>query len=242
MTITFVRIISGSLTPTTKKDSRRMLQLTDTQVKRALFVLAAFHIFIITASNYLVQLPFQIFGLNTTWGTFSFPFVYLATDLTVRIFGSSDARKIIFRSMIPALIASYVISVIFFEGAFQGTSGLSELNTFVFRIAIASFTAYVLGQLADIKVFSKLRKNRKWWVAPSASTVLGNLLDTVIFYFVAFFASSDPFMAANWVEIAAVDYGFKLFVSLLLFLPAYGILLRFLEDRILFSGNAEVKA
>jgi queuosine precursor transporter len=214
-----------------------MLQLAGTQINRALYLLTAFHIFIITASNYLVQLPFQIFGLNTTWGTFSFPFVYLATDLTVRIFGAKDARKIIFRSMIPALIASYVISVIFFEGAFQGAAGLAELNTFVFRIAVASFTAYVLGQLADIKVFSHLRKNRKWWVAPSASTIFGNLLDTVVFFFVAFFASSDPFMAANWVEIATVDYGFKLFVSLLLFLPAYGILLRFLEDRILFSGT-----
>jgi uncharacterized PurR-regulated membrane protein YhhQ (DUF165 family) len=42
---------------------------------------------------------------------------------------------------------------------------------------------------------------------------------------VAFWNSSNPFMAENWVEIATVDYGVKLCVSLLLFVPLYGMLL-----------------
>ncbi|WP_419174680.1 7-cyano-7-deazaguanine/7-aminomethyl-7-deazaguanine transporter [Desulfosediminicola sp.] len=212
-----------------------MLVLSAAQTKRALVILVSFHIFIIAASNYLVQLPFQLFGFHTTWGAFSFPFVYLATDLTVRIFGASEARKIIFGAMIPALILSYLVSVLFFEGAYQGAAGLAEFNLFVFRIAFASFTAYALGQLVDIRVFSRLRQNKRWWVAPAASTVLGNLLDTVIFFSVAFYASTDAFMATHWPEIAAVDYAFKLFISLLLFLPAYGILLRIITDRILIQ-------
>ncbi len=217
-----------------------MLALSKAQIKRALIFLICFHILIIAASNYLVQIPFQIFGLNTTWGTFSFPLVYLATDLTVRIFGSAEARKIIFGAMLPALIISYVFSVIFFEGKFQGFGDLSSLNVFVLRIAIASLAAYILGQLVDIKVFSRLRQHKKWWVAPSASTILGNLLDTIIFYAIAFWASSDVFMAAHWPEIAALDYGFKLFVSLLLFLPMYGVLLRIITDRILEEPSQSV--
>lgn len=210
-----------------------MLVLSDAQIQRALAILVTFHIIIIAASNYLVQIPVQILGLHTTWGAFSFPFVYLATDLTVRIFGAGEARRIIFGAMIPALAISYVVSVLFFEGAFQGASNLATLNTFVLRIAFASFAAYALGQLADITIFSRLRQNRRWWVAPTASTLLGNLLDTVIFFSFAFYASSDAFMAANWPEIATVDYAFKLLVSLLLFLPAYGLLLRLISDRIL---------
>lgn len=210
-----------------------MLVLSDAQIKRALFILVSFHIIIIAASNYLVQLPFQIFGFHTTWGAFSFPFVYLATDLTVRIFGAKEARKIIFGAMLPALIISYVVSVLFFEGAYQGIAGLAAINIFVFRIAFASFAAYVIGQLADVKVFARLRQNKKWWIAPSASTVLGNLIDTVIFFSFAFYASSDAFMAANWTEIAMVDYCFKLIVSLALFLPMYGVVLRLISDRIL---------
>ncbi|ACJ31589.1 Conserved hypothetical protein [Shewanella piezotolerans WP3] len=210
-----------------------MLMLSQTQVRRALLLLAGFHIVIICASNYLVQLPFQIFELHTTWGAFSFPFVYLATDLTVRIFGQQAARKIIFLAMLPALIISYLMGVVFHQGSFQGAAALLEFNSFVFRIAFASFAAYLIGQLMDIFVFAKLRQTKSWWVAPSASTIIGNLVDTLVFFSLAFYASTDSFMAANWPEIATVDYGFKLIVSLGLFLPAYGLLLKVLQDKIL---------
>lgn len=210
-----------------------MLMLTPAQVRRALLLLAGFHIVIICASNYLVQLPFQIFGFHTTWGAFSFPFVYLATDLTVRIFGQQAARKIIFLAMLPALIISYLMGVIFHQGSFQGADALLEFNSFVFRIAFASFAAYLVGQLMDIFVFAKLRETKSWWVAPSASTIVGNLIDTIVFFGLAFYASTDTFMATHWPEIATVDYGFKLIVSLGLFLPAYGLLLKFLQDKIL---------
>nr|WP_064493664.1 7-cyano-7-deazaguanine/7-aminomethyl-7-deazaguanine transporter [Pseudomonas chengduensis] len=187
--------------------------------------LIAFHILIIIASNYLVQLPITLFGWHTTWGAFSFPFIFLATDLTVRLIGKHAARVVIARVMLPALLASYVVSVLFHEGAFGGLMALGEFNLFVFRIAVASFLAYAFGQLLDIQVFDRLRQMRQWWVAPTASTILGNLLDTFLFFSVAFWRSDDPFMAANWVEIATVDYVIKLAISLILFVPLYGMLL-----------------
>ncbi len=207
-----------------------MFSGTDVRFSRVLFMLVAFHVTVIAASNYLVQIPFQISGIHTTWGTFSFPLVYLATDLTVRVFGQVRARMIIFLAMIPALIVSYLVSILFFQGSFQGFGGLTEFNGFVFRIALASFIAYLSGQLLDVTVFSYLRKKRKWWVAPSVSTVVGNMLDTAMFYSAAFWRSSDEFMALHWPEIAVVDYLFKVVVSLLLFLPAYGLILTALTD------------
>ena len=214
-----------------------MITLTAAQTRRALFILVLFHIVVIAASNYLVQLEFQLFGLNTTWGTFSFPFVYLATDLTVRIFGAQRARKIIFRALLPALLVSYLVSALFYEGRFQGLSELATLNIVVLRIAMASFVAYVCGQLLDIGVFSYLRRQQRWWVAPAASSVLGNMLDTLIFYAAAFAGGTDEFMAANWPEIAVVDYVFKIIVTIGLFLPAYGVLLSFLTSRIVRSAK-----
>ena len=181
--------------------------------------LIAFHILIIIASNYLVQLPITLFGWHTTWGAFSFPFIFLASDLTVRLLGKGPARQVIARVMIPALLASYVVSVLFQEGAFRGLAALGEYNEFVLRIS-------VLGQLLDIQVFDRLRQLPQWWIAPTASTILGNLLDTFAFFSVAFWRSDNPFMAEHWVEIATVDYGVKLAVSLMLFVPLYGMLLR----------------
>lgn len=191
----------------------------------ALAGLIAFHILIIIASNYLVQLPMTLFGWQTTWGAFSFPFIFLATDLTVRLMGKAAARRVIARVMLPALAASYVVSVLFQDAAFQGIKALGEFNLFVARISLASFLAYVLGQLLDIQVFDRLRRLNAWWVAPTAAIIAGNLLDTFAFFSAAFWHSDNPFMAEHWVEIATVDYGVKLAISLLFFVPLYGVLL-----------------
>lgn len=209
-----------------------MYQFSAAQQKKALFWLSFFHILVIAASNYLVQFPFEILGFHTTWGAFTFPFIFLTTDLTVRIFGSALARRIIFWVMMPALAVSYVLSVLFHDGTWAGWAGLSSFHGFVARIALASFAAYVVGQLLDIHVFNRLRRLKAWWVAPSASTVLGNAMDTLVFFAVAFYLSSDAFMAAHWPEIALVDYGFKMLICGLFFLPAYGVLLRYLTAKL----------
>ncbi len=205
-----------------------MLLLNSRQRFNALLWLSLFHLLVITSSNYLVQLPISIFGLHTTWGAFSFPFIFLATDLTVRIFGAPLARRIIFVVMIPSLVISYGVSSLFYMGSWQGLEALGQFNLFVARIAIASFMAYALGQILDIQVFNRLRKSHYWWLAPGVAMIFGNMSDTAAFFFIAFWRSTDPFMAQHWVEIAMVDYGFKLAICMVFFLPVYGIFLNYL--------------
>lgn len=206
------------------------------QQRQALFWLVSFHIGIIALSNYLVQLPFTVRLFNqeihSTWGALSFPFIFLATDLTVRIFGRQPARRIVFRAMLPALVLSYALGVLFVQGSWAGWSALAAFNLFVFRIALASFAAYACGQLIDITVFDRLRRLKSWWIAPAASTFFGNAADTALFFSIAFYAGSDAFMAANWPHIALVDYLFKLAICTLFFLPAYGVLLNLLTRRL----------
>ncbi|AMH09819.1 TPA: 7-cyano-7-deazaguanine/7-aminomethyl-7-deazaguanine transporter [Klebsiella aerogenes] len=209
-----------------------MNPFTTVQRKKALVWLSLFHLLVITSSNYLVQLPISIFGFHTTWGAFSFPFIFLATDLTVRIFGAPLARRIIFAVMVPALIISYGISALFYMGEWQGFAALGTFNLFVARIAAASFMAYALGQILDVHVFNRLRQNRRWWLAPTASTLFGNVSDTLAFFFIAFWRSPDPFMAAHWGEIATVDYCFKVLISIVFFLPMYGVLLNMLLKKL----------
>ncbi|WP_114194914.1 7-cyano-7-deazaguanine/7-aminomethyl-7-deazaguanine transporter [Edaphovirga cremea] len=214
-----------------------MYSFTPRQRMTALVWLSLFHVIIITSSNYLVQLPIEIFGFHTTWGAFTFPFIFLATDLTVRIFGAPLARRIIIAVMVPALFISYVVSVVFYQGGWQGFDALSQFNLVVARIAIASFMAYALGQILDVHVFNRLRQRSRWWVAPTASMFFGNISDTLSFFFIAFYRSSDAFMAQHWVEIALVDYSFKLLICLVFFLPMYGVLLNVLLKRLTRVGE-----
>lgn len=188
-------------------------------------MLAALHLSIIVVSNYLVQWPIELAGVLTTWGAFTFPLIFVVTDLTVRLLGAEAARGVVARVMLPALAVSYLVSVLFYEGRFSGFGSLAEFNSGVARIACASLVAYVAGQWLDIAVFARLRRRAPWWLAPAASTVVGSALDTVLFFAVAFHGGSDAFMAEHWVSIAWVDYLTKLAVSLIAFLPLYRALL-----------------
>ncbi len=201
-------------------------------------LLAVLHVALIAASNYLVQWPVQLFGVLTTWGAFTFPLVFVATDLTVRLLGQESARRVVARVMLPALAVSYAVSVLFHDGRFAGWQALGEFNLFVARIALASLVAYAAGQLLDIAVFARLRRRPPWWLAPAASTVLGSALDTALFFAVAFHRSSDAFMAEHWVDIALVDYAVKLAISLLAFVPLYRLLLERLARPMLPSHRA----
>ena len=172
------------------------------------------HCFIIAISNYLVQFPINIFGLDYTIGTFTFPIIVLATDLTVRLSNATNARKVIGYAFIPAFIISYIFAD--------------------FRIAIASVLAYSIGQLLDVFVFSKVRDrvgddgfnlSSYWFLAPAISTFFAQLIDTYLFYGVAFYNSSDDFMRENWDLIAFNDFILKLVVCYLAFLPIYVLIL-----------------
>lgn len=189
--------------------------------------LCLLHILIIATSNYLVQIPVQFMNVHATLGTFTYPFIFLVTDLTVRLYGSVFARQVISVVMLPALLLSYLVSVLFYEGQWSGFAMLMQFNSVVARIALASFMAYVVGQLMDIFVFNGLRK-LTWWIAPFFAMIIGNAIDTLVFYFIAFYKSADTFMAEHWVEIGVVDYLFKLFVCIILFLPLYRIFLSYL--------------
>jgi len=188
-----------------------------------LMKLVALHVIVITVSNALVGIPVEIFGVKLTWAAFTFPLVVLATDLTVRLLGKSIARSTIAAAYPLAIIGS--IAVVMLEGA---------PTSVALRIGFASATAYGVGTFLDVYVFQYLRENwsKQWWLAPALSTVVANIIDTYAFFYVAFANSADEYMAANWMEIAQSQVVIKIAVGLIIFLPAYGVLLRYLKNRV----------
>lgn len=184
---------------------------------------------VVTTSNILVQYPFGHFGLGDilTWGAFTYPVAFLVNDLTNRRYGKPAARRVV----IAGFIAGALLSV------WLATP----------RIAIASGTAFLTGQLLDITVFGRLRR-QAWWRAPLAATLAGSLLDTAIFFSLAFsvpfafldtgFGLSDGSLAFPtalfggqaplWMTLALGDLSVKIIMGLLMLVP-YGALLNVLK-------------
>ena len=190
--------------------------------KSMLAKLALLHILVIVVSNALVSIPVEIFGVKLTWAAFTFPIVILATDLTVRLIGKNVARATIAAAYPFAILGS--IAVVLLEGA---------PSSVALRIGFASATAYAVGTMLDVYVFQYLRENFKtWWLAPALSTVVANFIDSYTFFGVAFSCSDDPYMAEHWMEIANSQTVLKIVIGLVLFLPAYGLLLKAISGKL----------
>jgi len=137
------------------------------------------------------------------------------------LLGKGIARATIAAAYPLAIIGS--IAVVLAEGAPESVA---------LRIGFASATAYAVGTFLDVYVFQVIRERyTAWWAAPALSTIVANVIDSYTFFAVAFNNSADEYMAANWMEIAGSQTVLKIAVGLIVFLPAYGILLRYLKGR-----------
>ena len=185
-------------------------------------LLVILHISIITISNVLVSIPIEVYGFKITWAAFSFPLVVVATDLTIRLIGKAMAQKTITFSFTFAIISSVLI--LYLE---------NNPVSVALRIGVASGLAYAIGVLIDIHAFQFIRqKYSSWWIAPSLSTIVSNVIDSYTFFFTAFYNSDDSYMAQNWLEIAGTQTVLKILIGLIFFLPTYGILLNYFSKRI----------
>jgi uncharacterized PurR-regulated membrane protein YhhQ (DUF165 family) len=152
---------------------------------------------VITSSNYLVQFPLNDW---LTWGAFTFPVAFLVTDLTNRAVGANAARRVAWTGFAIAVLVSLALAP--------------------WRIAVASGVAFITGQLLDIVAFNKLR-SMSWWKAPLIGSIVASVVDTGIFFFLAF-AGSDM----DWLMLAAGDLGIKWLMAAVLLAPYRAMLPR----------------
>lgn len=200
-------------------------------VDRALaYKLMVAHIIIIAISNYLVQFKFEVFGNPLAVAAFTFPLVVVLTDLTVRLLGKQTGRAVIALAFIPAILAS--MAVVKLGGA---------PDSVAFRIGLGSGMAYFVSNLLDVYVFQYFReKYQTWWIAPTLSSVVSTFIDTYTFFFTAFYKGANEFMAANWFTVATNQSITKIIVSLVVILPAYGVLLGYLQKKIATGDESNV--
>ena len=103
---------------------------------------------IVVASNILVQ--YLLLDGLLTWGAFTYPFAFLVTDLTNRIYGAPAARKVVLAGFATGIVCSLIGSQIMLQGDGYDYAAVP------LRIAVGSGTAFLLAQLADIAIFNRL--------------------------------------------------------------------------------------
>ena len=157
---------------------------------RPLLLPVAAMVLVVAGSNLAVQVPINDW---LTWGAFTYPVAFLVTDLTNRRLGPGRARTVAWVGFALAVLLS-----IWLAGP---------------RIALASGTAFLTAQLLDIGVFDRLRR-LPWWQAPLISSGIASLIDTALFFTLAFAGTGLP-----WITWAIGDLGAKAVMALLLLIP-----------------------
>ena len=198
----------------------KLLEGVDKTLIRNLVIL---HTLVIAVSNYLVTIRFNVFPgadlplfgeFPLAAAAFTFPIVVVATDLTVRMVGKQAGRAVVAMAIIPAIIASVLVL-------------LALGDEHAYRVGIASGTAYAVGTMLDVYVFQHIREKYTdmWWAAPAISTIAANIIDSYTFV-------STAFYPAPWVGPVAFNNTLtKIVVGLIVFLPAYGLLLKYLRNK-----------
>lgn len=150
---------------------------------------------VIVLSNLLVQHTINDW---LTWGAFSYPLVFLVTDLTNRALGPAAARRVAWAGFAVAVVVSLALAP--------------------WRIALASGAAFIVAQTMDILVFNRWRR-ATWWKAPLWGSMVASVVDTGVFFFLAFAGSE-----MNWLQLTSGDLAVKAAMAVLLLAPYRALL------------------
>lgn len=144
-----------------------------------------------------IPLPFRVWGYDAiehTCGMITFPVTFLLTDLINEYYGSKGARRVTYigfamlafvfiimniAQAMPYLNAPFNIS----KESFDAVFGSAKL------MYVASMSAFLVGQLADIAVFRALKRatgGRLLWLRATGSTVVSQMLDSFVVSYLAF--------------------------------------------------------
>ncbi|KIL75075.1 queuosine precursor transporter [Bacillus badius] len=170
-------------------------------------------------ANLQVVKTIEVFGLTATLGNTMYGTAFLATDLLNERYGKEDAKKAVWLGFFTLVMMTVIMQmVLLFEPSpsDMAQESLGQLFGLLPRIAAGSLAAYLVSQFADVYIFSYLKKkfpkDSQFWIRNNGSTMISQLLDTLVFTSIAFLGA---FPAGIWFQIFLSTYALKWIVALI---------------------------
>ncbi len=170
-----------------------MIQFTEHSLKKLLIALAIYLTSLFAANTLGLKIMPFIFGSHLSVAVFSFPIVFLMTDVIGEVYGKRTAKFFVLAGFIStALFIGYSFLSLAMpwshdgEWARQGYNQIFGIST---RIAIASLAAFLIAQYQDVLSFFFFREKlgvKFFWLRSLLSNLWSQLLDTAIFMAIAF--------------------------------------------------------
>ena len=196
-------------------------------------IIMALFVAVLIASNVassakIVDLGITLFGIRLAFdgGTLLFPIAYVLGDVFTEVYGFRAARRVIW----TGFIALSLVSLLFFilarlpgAAVWEEHAGGAAFNAILGGmstggIAVASLSGYLAGEFSNSAILSRMKvimKGRAFWVRAIGSSLVGELLDSLVFVLVASLAG--VFGWELFVTLVLTNYLFKISIEVLLF-------------------------
>ena len=135
----------------------------------------------------------SIMGLTLPAGVIVFPISYICGDVLTEVYGFRRARQVIwlgFACNVLAVVAIALAQALPGAAIWEAQPAFERILGFSGRLLLASFCAYLVGELANSAVLARMKTltgGRLLWTRTIGSTIVGEGLDSLIFVTIAFF-------------------------------------------------------
>ncbi|HKL85848.1 MAG TPA: queuosine precursor transporter [Treponemataceae bacterium] len=175
-------------------------------------VISGLFVGILVISNILASKMIQIGPFVFDGGTLLFPLSYIFGDVLTEVYGYKESRKVIWTGLVMLIIMALNIYLIGFLPSQASWTFQSDFNNILMimpRIALASIVAYFVGEYSNSVILSKLKiltSGKYLWFRTIGSTLIGQLLDSGLFVFIAF---TGHYPMSILITMALSNYVFK---------------------------------
>jgi len=170
-----------------------MMQLTEHSFKKFLIALALYLTSLLAANTLGLKIMPFIFGSHLSVAVFSFPVVFLMTDVIGEIYGKRAAKFFVLAGFISTalfIIYSFLsLAMPWSDDGQWARQGYNQIFGISLRMAIASLAAFLIAEYQDVFSFFFFRKKlgtKFFWLRSLLSNLWSQLLDSLIFMVIAF--------------------------------------------------------
>jgi queuosine precursor transporter len=193
----------------------------------------------IASSAKIVDWGFSLFGLPMAFdaGTLMFPIAYIFGDVLTEVYGYKRSRRVIwagFACLALSAVIFWIVGLMPGEVTWQGYAGDTAYNAILGGmstggIVLGSLAGYLTGEFTNSFVLAKMKvltNGRNLWARTIASTLVGQLVDTIMFVVVA--SAFGVFPWSLFLTLTVTNYVFKCGVESLM-TPVTYIVVNFLK-------------
>ncbi|MGG3913694.1 queuosine precursor transporter [Rossellomorea vietnamensis] len=170
-------------------------------------------------ANLQVVKTIEIFGLTATLGNAMYGTAFLVTDILNEKYGKKDAQKAVWLGFFTLIVMTIIMQLALLFQPHPDDFAQESLATIfgiIPRIALGSLAAYLVSQFTDVYIFTYLKKkfptDGQFWIRNNGSTMVSQLLDTLVFTSIAFLGEYPMHV---WFEIFITTYLLKWVISLM---------------------------